>query len=180
MVRLGYSPKCWVRFPFTRLTRSAGGRAELRLFQSRNRSRGKLADRAEWHRLDSACDENPGSVFHRGFKVTAVCFMLASGRRGLPSVVVHGLLTAVASLPWLPCRGTRTSAVVEHALCCSTAYGAFPAQGLNPCPLQWQADSYPPHHQGSPTFVHGLFFWGVGGRFSTVFQSRGLDTTQWP
>ena len=106
--------------------------------------------------------------------------VLASGRRGLPSVVVHGLLTAVASLPWLPCRGTRTSAVVEHALCCSTAYGAFPAQGLNPCPLQWQADSYPPHHQGSPTFVHGLFFWGVGGRFSTVFQSRGLDTTQWP
>ena len=26
----------------------------------------------------------------------------------------------------------------------------FPDQGLNLCPLHWQADSYPLHHQASP------------------------------
>jgi len=40
--------------------------------------------------------------------------------------------------------------VVVHRLSCSVASGIFPDQGLNPCPLRWQADSYPPHHQGSP------------------------------
>ena len=29
--------------------------------------------------------------------------------------------------------------------------GIFPDQGLNPCPLHWQMDSQPLHHQGSPT-----------------------------
>ena len=27
----------------------------------------------------------------------------------------------------------------------------FPRQGLNPCPLHWQVDSYPLGHQGSPS-----------------------------
>ena len=34
------------------------------------------------------------------------------------------------------------------------ACGIFPDQGLNLCPLHWQADSYPLRHQGSPD----LFF----------------------
>ena len=42
----GYSPKCRVRFPLTRLVPSDGVRTELRLFQSRNRNGEKLADRA--------------------------------------------------------------------------------------------------------------------------------------
>ena len=43
------------------------------------------------------------------------------------------------------------SAVVAHGPSCSAAYGSFPDQGSNPCPLQWQADSQPLRHQGSPS-----------------------------
>ena len=43
------------------------------------------------------------------------------------------------------------SVVVVHGSGCSTACGIFPDQGSNPCPLHWQADSQPLHHQGSPT-----------------------------
>ena len=32
------------------------------------------------------------------------------------------------------------SVVVAHRLSCSMACGIFPDQGLNPCPLHWQAD----------------------------------------
>ena len=44
------------------------------------------------------------------------------------------------------CRGTRAlgawaSVVVAHGLSCSAAYGIFPDQGQNLCPLHWQADS---------------------------------------
>ena len=48
------------------------------------------------------------------------------------------------------------SAVVAHGPICSAACGIFPDQGLNPCPLHWQADSQPLHNQGSPSlsFVH--------------------------
>ena len=42
------------------------------------------------------------------------------------------------------------SVVVTHRPSCSTAFGIFPDQGLNPCPLHWQADSQPLGHQGSP------------------------------
>ena len=45
------------------------------------------------------------------------------------------------------------SAIVAHGLSCSAACGIFPDQGSNPCPLHWQADSQPLHHQGSPFFL---------------------------
>ena len=41
------------------------------------------------------------------------------------------------------------SVVVAHGPSCSAACGIFPDQGSNPCPLTWQADSQPLHHQGS-------------------------------
>ena len=44
------------------------------------------------------------------------------------------------------------SVVVAHGPSCSAACGIFPDQGSNPCPLHWQADSQPLHHQGSPPF----------------------------
>ena len=44
------------------------------------------------------------------------------------------------------------SVVVAHGPRCSVACGIFPDQGLNPCPLHWQADSQPLRHQGSPRF----------------------------
>ena len=42
------------------------------------------------------------------------------------------------------------SVVVAHGPSCSAACGIFPDQGLNPCPLHWQADSQPLRCQGSP------------------------------
>ena len=61
------------------------------------------------------------------------------------------------SLSWpLLLRGTGSrcagSVVVAHGPSCSAACGIFPDQGSNPCPLHWQADSQPLHHQGSPYF----------------------------
>ena len=45
------------------------------------------------------------------------------------------------------------SVVVAHGPSCSAACRIFPDQGSNPCPLHWQADSQPLHHQGSPHFL---------------------------
>ena len=45
------------------------------------------------------------------------------------------------------------SVIVAHGPSCSAACGIFPEQGSNPCPLNWQADSQPLHHQGSPIFL---------------------------
>ena len=42
------------------------------------------------------------------------------------------------------------SAIVAHGRSRSAACGIFPDQVSNPCPLHWQADSQPLHHQGSP------------------------------
>ena len=48
--------------------------------------------------------------------------------------------------------GSRSagSVTVAHGPSCSAACGIFPDLGSNPCPLHWQADSQPLHHQGSP------------------------------
>ena len=50
-------------------------------------------------------------------------------------------------------RGLQStvSVVVVHGLSCSAACGILPDQGSNPCPLHWQVDLQPLHHQGSPT-----------------------------
>ena len=42
--------------------------------------------------------------------------------------------------------------IVAHGPSCSVACGIFPDQGSNPCPLNWQADSQPLCHQGSPVY----------------------------
>ena len=51
------------------------------------------------------------------------------------------------------------SVVVAHGPSCSAACGIVPDQGLNLCPLHWQADSQPLRHQGSPkrSFEFSLF-----------------------
>ena len=50
------------------------------------------------------------------------------------------------------------SVIVAHGPICSVAYGIFPDQGSNLCPLHWQADSQPLHHQGSPSVSsYGVF-----------------------
>ena len=38
---------------------------------------------------------------------------------------------------------------VAHGLRCSVTCGISLDKELNPCPLHWQADYYPLHHQGN-------------------------------
>ena len=91
------------------------------------------------------------------------------GKQGLPFIAVCSLPVVAASLVAEPrLQGAWASVVaapglkstgsiaVVHRHSCSTAYGIFPDQGSNLCPLSWQADSYPLHHQGSP--ILNLFF----------------------
>ena len=69
------------------------------------------------------------------------------------------------------------SVVVAHGPSCSVACGIFPDQGSNPCPLHWQADSHPLHHQGSPMCpiifnmfnLHFHLFWDIFSFFFDFF-----------
>ena len=45
------------------------------------------------------------------------------------------------------------SVVVARGLNCSVGCRIFLDQGSNPGPLHWHADSYPLHHQGSPSGI---------------------------
>ena len=60
------------------------------------------------------------------------------------------------------------SVVVAHGLSCSAAYGIFPDQGSNPCPLHWQANSQSLQHQGSPAHIFGSAKWEVFGHSCTT------------
>ena len=81
-------------------------------------------------------------------------------------VAVHGLSLVAASrgysslrctgfsLQWLLLLWSTGSRRAGFSSCGSQAQlfmacGIFPDQGLNLCPLHWQADSYPLHHRGS-------------------------------
>ena len=96
--------------------------------------------------------------------------------RGLSLVAASGghssSRCAGLSLSWpllFQSTGSRCagSVVVAHGLSCSAACGIFPDQGSNPCPLHWQADSQPLHHQGSP-MVSCLTFKSLS-RFEFIF-----------
>ena len=90
-----------------------------------------------------------------------LCWVFIS-LRGLSLVVASGGHSSSRcvglSLSWpllLRSTGSRRagSVVVAHGPSCSATCGIFPDQGSNPCPLYWQADSQPLHHQGSPRCV---------------------------
>ena len=87
-----------------------------------------------------------------------LCWVFVSVR-GLPLVAASGGHSSsrcaglsLSRPPLLRSTGSRRagSVVVAHGPSCSAACGIFPDQGSNPCPLHWQADSQPLHHQGSP------------------------------
>ena len=87
-----------------------------------------------------------------------LCWVFVSVR-GLSPVVAsggHSSLRCVGlslSRPLLlQSTGSRRagSVIVAHGPSCSAACGILPAQGSNPCPLHWQADSQPLRHQESP------------------------------
>ena len=72
------------------------------------------------------------------------------GEQGLLFAAVHELLAAVESLVMeRELQGAWASVVTALRLSCSVARGILPDQGLNLCPLHWEADYYPLHHQGS-------------------------------
>ena len=60
---------------------------------------------------------------------------------GYSLVAVRELLLAVASLVQHGLKRAWASVVVALGLSCPTACGIFLDQGLNLCPLHWQADS---------------------------------------
>ena len=89
-----------------------------------------------------------------------LCWVFVSVR-GLSLVVASGGHSSSRCAGLSPSRplllrstGSRHagSVVVAHGPSRSAACGIFPDQGLNPCPLHWQADSQPLRHQGSPPF----------------------------
>ena len=70
------------------------------------------------------------------------------------------------------------SVIVAHGCSCSVACGIFPNQGSNPCPLHWQADSQPLHHQGSLLCV--VFRFHIKVRLYSVYLSVcGLFYLAW-
>ena len=87
-----------------------------------------------------------------------LCWVFVSVRGPSPVVASGGHSSSWPLL--LRSTGSRRagSVIVAHVPSCSVACGILPDQGSNPCPLHWQADSQPLHHQGSP----GCFqFWVI-------------------
>ena len=101
-------------------------------------------------------------VFINLFIYFWLCWVFVSVR-GLSPVAASGghssSWCAGLSLLWpllLRSTGSRRagSVVVAHGPSRLAACGILPDQGSNPCPLHWQADSQPLHHQGSPTMFN--------------------------
>ena len=88
--------------------------------------------------------------------VRGLSLVVASG--GHSSSRSAGLSVSQPLLLWSTGSRRAGSVVVAHGPSCSAACGIFPDQGSNPCPLHWQADSQPLHHQGSPHCFFKMHF----------------------
>ena len=88
--------------------------------------------------------------------VRGLSLVAASG--GHSSSRCAGLSLSRPLLLWSAGSRRAGSVIAAHGPSCSAACGIFPDQGSNPCPLHWQADSQPLHHQGSPVCI--FFKWG--------------------
>ena len=66
------------------------------------------------------------------------------------------------------------SAIMAHGPSRSVACGILPDQGLNPCPLHWQADPQPLRHQGSPP--HFFYVYEYFHALRHLFRSNHLPT----
>ena len=86
--------------------------------------------------------------------VRGLSLVAASG--GPSSSRCAGLSLSRPLLLWSTSSRHAGSVIVAHRPSCSVACGIFPGQGSNPCPLHWQADSQPLHHQGSPRWTFRL------------------------
>ena len=65
----------------------------------------------------------------------------SSSKWGLLLIMVSRVVVAVLSLVVENRLWSMGSVVVAHGLSCFEACGILPEQGLNSCPLHWQADS---------------------------------------
>ena len=90
-----------------------------------------------------------------GLRFCARAFSSCS-ERGPLFIAVRGPFTVAASLVAEPRLQTYRLSSCGSRASCSVACGIFLDQGSNPCPLNWQADSQPLRHQGSPRL---LFYW---------------------
>ena len=86
--------------------------------------------------------------------VSARGLSLVAANRGHSSSQCAGLSLSQPLLLRSTSSRRAGSVVVAHGPSCSAAYGIFPDQGSNPCPLHWQADSQPLRHQESPCLEH--------------------------
>ena len=89
----------------------------------------------------SSCSEQ-GLLHHvaRGF---SLCWPLLLWSTG--SVLWH---TGPRACRLSGCSSQAVDWIVAYGLSCSVAWGIFPGQPWNSCPLHWQADSYPLDHRG--------------------------------
>ena len=83
--------------------------------------------------------------------VWGLSLVAASGGHSLSRCA--GLSLSPPLLLWSTGSRRAGSVVVAHRPSCSAACGIFPDQGLNPCPLHWQADSQLLRHQERPPFL---------------------------
>ena len=88
-------------------------------------------------------------VAARGFSLVAVSWGCSSFRLFL----LQSMGSRARRLPQLQCVGSVVVALRPSGF---SAYGIFPDQGSNPCPLHWQADSYPPAAREAQTLT-GLY-----------------------
>ena len=95
-----------------------------------------------------------------------LCWVFVSARGLSPVVASGGHPSSRCAGPSLSrplllrSTGSRRagSVIAAHGHSRSAACGIFPAQGTNPCPLHWQADSQPLRHQGSPLYLFNYCF----------------------
>ena len=96
---------------------------------------------------------------------------LVAASGGHSSSRCTGLSLSRPLLLWSTGSRCTGSVVVAHGPSCSAACGIFPDQGSNLCPLHWQADSQPLHHQGSP---RPLFLYWLSVRMTYSLMQWGI------
>ena len=70
-------------------------------------------------------------------------------------------LPHVGSVVMVPRLQSTGSIAVVHGHSCPMACGIFPDQGLNPCLLHWQMDSFPLSDKGSPLMIFFMASWSL-------------------
>ena len=104
-------------------------------------------------------------------------FSLVADGEGYPLVVVCRLLFVVVSpVEDHGLQDAWFSVVLVQRFSCPMAFRIFLDQGLNLCPLHWQADSYPLCHQGSPFFLFFFLFVATPHSLWDLSSQPGIES----